>query len=199
MRARATTALSVLKAFSVGLPGGFTAKLDVDIAKGTADSGDPERDLATLIVEVGQVARAGGTGAIFFLDEMQALSEPARTWPALGSDWPSADPGGRVLLRRAMQGLAPGVGPDARPRVHPHRRLPVNTCPATRAAAAAGPRAGLLGGVGDRARRPCQLPAWAELPEPPVLTTGAGCQPVGVSWRGERPDREGLERPRAAA
>lgn len=77
MRARASAALSVLKAFSVGLPGGFAAKLDVDVAKGTADSGDPERDLATLIVEVGQVARAGGTGAIFFLDEMQALSEPA--------------------------------------------------------------------------------------------------------------------------
>ena len=77
MRARATAALGVLKAFSVGLPGGFTAKLEVDPAKGTADTGDSERDLATLLVEVGQVAQAGGTGAIFFLDEMQALSQPA--------------------------------------------------------------------------------------------------------------------------
>jgi AAA ATPase domain len=77
MRARAVAALGVLKAFSVGLPGGFTAKLEVDVAKGTADSGDPERDLATLLVEVGQVARAGGTGALFFLDEMQALNEQA--------------------------------------------------------------------------------------------------------------------------
>ena len=77
MRSRAMSALSVLKAFSVGLPGGFTAKLDVEVARGTADSGDPERDLATLMVEVGHVARAGGTGALFFLDEMQALSQPA--------------------------------------------------------------------------------------------------------------------------
>jgi len=77
MRARAASALSVLKAFSVGLPGGFTAKLDVEIAEGTADTGDSERDLATLLVEVGHVAQAGGTGAIFFLDEMQALSEQA--------------------------------------------------------------------------------------------------------------------------
>jgi hypothetical protein len=77
MRARAMSALGVLKAFSIGLPGGFTGKLDVDIAKGTADTGDSERDLATLLVEVGQVAQAGRTGAIFFLDEMQALSEPA--------------------------------------------------------------------------------------------------------------------------
>jgi len=77
MRSRAMSALSVLKAFSVGLPGGFTAKLDVEVARGTADSGDPERDLATLMVEVGHVARAGGTGALFFLDEMQALSQAA--------------------------------------------------------------------------------------------------------------------------
>jgi AAA ATPase domain len=77
MRARAMSALGVLKAFSVGIPGGFTAKLDVDVAGGTADTGDPERDLATLLVEVGQVARAGSTGAMFFLDEMQALSDQA--------------------------------------------------------------------------------------------------------------------------
>jgi hypothetical protein len=73
-----TCALPIfLKAFSVGLPGGSTARLKVDVARGTADSGDPERDLATLLVEVGQVAQAGRTGAIFFLDEMQALSEDA--------------------------------------------------------------------------------------------------------------------------
>jgi hypothetical protein len=49
MRARAKTALGVLKAFSVGVPGGFSTKLDVEIASGTADSGDPERDLAALL------------------------------------------------------------------------------------------------------------------------------------------------------
>ena len=77
MRARATAALGVLKAFSFGVPGGFTAKLDVEAASGTADSGDPERDLAVLLVEVGQVAQSGGTGAVFFLDEMQALDATA--------------------------------------------------------------------------------------------------------------------------
>jgi hypothetical protein len=77
MRARAKTALGVLKAFSVGVPGGFSTKLDVEIASGTADSGDPERDLAALLVEIGQVARSGGIGAVFFLDEMQGLDPVA--------------------------------------------------------------------------------------------------------------------------
>jgi len=77
MRARATAALGVLKAFSVGVPGGFSAKLDVEAASGTADSGAPERDLAVLLVELGHVAQAGGTGAVFFLDEMQALDATA--------------------------------------------------------------------------------------------------------------------------
>jgi len=77
MRARATAALGVLKSFSVGVPGGFSAKLDVEMASGTADSGDTERDLAVLLVELGHVAQAGGTGAVFFLDEMQALDAAA--------------------------------------------------------------------------------------------------------------------------
>ncbi len=77
MRARATAALGVLKAFTLGLPGGITARIDVEASTGTADSGDPERDLATLLVEVGQVAQAGGTGAMFFLDEMQGLDKVA--------------------------------------------------------------------------------------------------------------------------
>jgi len=77
MQKRAGAAFGVLKAFSIGIPGGFSAKIDVDVAKGTADSGDPERDLAALLVEVGQVARSGGTGAVFFLDEMQGLDATA--------------------------------------------------------------------------------------------------------------------------
>jgi AAA ATPase domain len=77
MRARALKALGVLKAFSLGIPGGFTAKLEVDAAAGTADSGDPERDLAVLLAEVGQVAHSGATGAVFFLDEMQGLDATA--------------------------------------------------------------------------------------------------------------------------
>jgi hypothetical protein len=77
MHARANAAFRVLKAFSVGVPGGFSARLDVEAATGTADSGDPERDLAVLMVEVGQVAQSGGTGAVFFLDEMQGLDDTA--------------------------------------------------------------------------------------------------------------------------
>jgi hypothetical protein len=77
MQARATKALGVLKAFTLGLPGGITARIDVDASTGTADSGDPERDLATLLVELGHVAQAGRSGAVFFLDEMQGLDKVA--------------------------------------------------------------------------------------------------------------------------
>jgi AAA ATPase domain len=77
MHKRARKALGVLKAFSIGIPGGLSARIDVEAATGTADSGDPERDLAVLLVEVGQVAKSGGTGAVFFLDEMQGLNEAA--------------------------------------------------------------------------------------------------------------------------
>lgn len=77
MHKRARAALGVLKAFSLGIPGGLSARIDVEAATGTADSGDPERDLAVLLIEVGQVAESGGTGAVFFLDEMQGLGDGA--------------------------------------------------------------------------------------------------------------------------
>jgi hypothetical protein len=77
MQARATAALGILKAFTLGLPGGITARIDVEATVGTADTGDPERDLATLLVEIGQVAQSGNTGAVFFLDEMQGLDKVA--------------------------------------------------------------------------------------------------------------------------
>jgi hypothetical protein len=77
MKERARKAMGVLKAFSAEAPGGFRARIDVDIASGTADSGDPEGDLTTLLVEIGEVARIGDTGALFLLDEMQNLSASA--------------------------------------------------------------------------------------------------------------------------
>ena len=77
MKDRAKAALGVLKAFSLGAPGGFSARIDVEITAGTADSGDPEGDLTALIVEIGEVARAGDTGALFLLDEMQNLDGSA--------------------------------------------------------------------------------------------------------------------------
>lgn len=77
MQARATAALGVLKSFSLGVPGGVTARIEVEASRGTADSGDPERDLAALLMEVGHVAQSGDTGAVFFLDEMQSLDATA--------------------------------------------------------------------------------------------------------------------------
>jgi hypothetical protein len=77
MKARATAALGVLKAFSLGVPGGVTARIEVEASRGTADSGNPERDLAALLTEVGHVAQSGRTGVVFFLDEMQGLDATA--------------------------------------------------------------------------------------------------------------------------
>src|ERR1700685_2123513 len=73
MKDRARAALSVVKAFSLDGPVGIRLQLDVDAATGSADTGDIEQDLADLLVEIGEVARAGGAGALFLIDEMQNL------------------------------------------------------------------------------------------------------------------------------
>jgi hypothetical protein len=75
MKDRAKRALSVVKAFSASAPGGVKLQIDVDAASGTADTGDIEEDLADLMVEIGEVARAGGVGALFLIDEMQNLDD----------------------------------------------------------------------------------------------------------------------------
>jgi hypothetical protein len=74
MKDRVRAAMAVLKAFALEAPGGFKAKIDVELATGTADTGDREGDLTTLLTEIGAVARAGDTGALFLLDEMQNLT-----------------------------------------------------------------------------------------------------------------------------
>ena len=68
---RIERALAVVKAFSVAIPGAVELKLDVDAATGTADSGDPEQDLAGLFCEVGEVAWTNHMRAAFLIDEMQ--------------------------------------------------------------------------------------------------------------------------------
>ncbi|HEX7297654.1 MAG TPA: ATP-binding protein [Solirubrobacteraceae bacterium] len=73
IKERVDRALSVVKAFSVAVPGVVSLKLDVDAASGVADSGDPEQDLADLIREIGEVAQATGSGALFLIDEMHNL------------------------------------------------------------------------------------------------------------------------------
>ena len=77
MKDRARKALGVVKAFSASVPGGVKLQLDVDAAVGSADSGDIEEDLTDLLMEIGAVARAGGTGALFLIDEMQNLDDAA--------------------------------------------------------------------------------------------------------------------------
>jgi hypothetical protein len=77
IKERVERALSVVKAFSVAVPGVVRLKLDVEAASGTADSGDPEQDLTELMLEIGEVAQAGQSGALFLIDEMHNLDTPA--------------------------------------------------------------------------------------------------------------------------
>jgi hypothetical protein len=70
---RVEQALGVVKAFSVAVPGAVSLKLDVEAASGVADSGDPEQDLTDLLREIGDVAKATGSGALFLIDEMHNL------------------------------------------------------------------------------------------------------------------------------
>ena len=77
IRDRIDRALGVVKAFSVVTPGGVQLKLDVDAVTGVADSGDPEQDLVELLREIGHVARAAGSGALFLVDEMHNLDSPS--------------------------------------------------------------------------------------------------------------------------
>jgi hypothetical protein len=74
---RIERALAVVKAFSIAIPGAVELRLDVDPARGIADSGDPEQDLAGLLKEIGEVAQASQMGALFLIDEMQNLDGPA--------------------------------------------------------------------------------------------------------------------------
>ena len=71
---RIERALAVVKAFSIAIPGAVDLKLDVEVASGVADSGDPEQDLAGLFREIGEVAQANRMGALFLIDEMQNLN-----------------------------------------------------------------------------------------------------------------------------
>jgi AAA ATPase domain len=74
LKDRATVALEVLKAFTVSV-GGVSLNIDVEAALGKADSGDLAEDLRDLLIEVGDVAAEGGTGVVFFLDEVQFVDK----------------------------------------------------------------------------------------------------------------------------
>jgi hypothetical protein len=79
VKERVERALRVVKAFSIAGAGGigFEVRLDIDPASGVADSGDPEQDLADLLVEIGEVMQSARTGALFLLDEMHNLDAPS--------------------------------------------------------------------------------------------------------------------------
>ena len=68
-------ALGVLKAFSVTVPGGPALSIDVEPVSGPADSGDLAGDLSGLFTELGEVARAHGTGLLFTIDELHYVPE----------------------------------------------------------------------------------------------------------------------------
>jgi len=75
MKDRALRALGVVKAFSASVPGGVKLQVDVDAVVGVADTGDIEEDLTDLMIEIGDVAVAGRSGALFLIDEMQNLDD----------------------------------------------------------------------------------------------------------------------------
>lgn len=74
---RVQRALGVLRAFAFAMDehGTWRFNLDVEAVKGVADSGDPETDIVELLAEVGAVVAQHGSGAAFFLDEMQFLGK----------------------------------------------------------------------------------------------------------------------------
>ncbi len=75
---RAQRALGVLRSFvKVHVPtgDGKTLTLDFEPQPGKADSGDLDADLSGVFSELGEVARASGTGVLFTIDEMQYLTE----------------------------------------------------------------------------------------------------------------------------
>jgi len=74
LKAQATRALRVLKAFSIKTPDGFEFGVDVEAMVGTADSGDLEIDLGELLAELGRTAQEDGKGVIFLIDEIQFLN-----------------------------------------------------------------------------------------------------------------------------
>ncbi|MGK2959343.1 MAG: ATP-binding protein [Acidimicrobiales bacterium] len=74
---RAQRALGVLRSFvKVHVPAGDgTLTIDFEPQPGKADSGDLDADLSGVFSELGEVAKAAGTGVLFTIDEMQYLTQ----------------------------------------------------------------------------------------------------------------------------
>jgi hypothetical protein len=70
--------LGLLAAFSKALKVKYAdVELSVDVAPvtGVADSGDLERDIGDLLIEIGRAARDAGTAFAIFVDELQYVAE----------------------------------------------------------------------------------------------------------------------------
>jgi hypothetical protein len=70
-------ALGVLRAFTFAMDeqGAWRFNIDGKAVSGIADSGDPEADIVELLAEVGTAAAQHGSGAAFFLHELQYLGK----------------------------------------------------------------------------------------------------------------------------
>jgi hypothetical protein len=74
LRDRVRKAQAVLAGFALAASErGVELRLEVDPHATLARSGDIEQDLTDLFIEIGQVAEAAGTGAIFLLDEVHTF------------------------------------------------------------------------------------------------------------------------------
>ena len=74
IRRAVTTALGVLKSFTLRLPEGASISIGVDPLVGRADSGLLTEDLTDLLVAAGEAATACGAGLLVVVDEVQYLS-----------------------------------------------------------------------------------------------------------------------------
>jgi cytochrome c553 len=106
--------LAVLKAFSLtASPVGLRLAIDVDAARGRADSGDLEVDLTELFTDAADMAAELGVGVALFVDEMQDV--PAQDLVALcGACHEMSQTGRPLLLVGAGLPPLPGVLSAAR-------------------------------------------------------------------------------------
>ncbi len=76
LAARGRRAFGVLKSFQVRwrLPVISDVTIGIETVPGAADSGSLEDDLADVLTELGEFARASGSGVVFTIDEVQYLT-----------------------------------------------------------------------------------------------------------------------------
>lgn len=72
VRDRLRSALGVISAFSLtAMPAGVRFQVTAEPARGRGDTGQLDADVYEVLLELGELARAAGTGVVFLIDEMQ--------------------------------------------------------------------------------------------------------------------------------